>query len=183
MVKAVAGSPLRVSLPVFQSSPFEPYTCSYTAVRLMGSRLRGRAVQRTPQGTQLSLGRFRFVGPFFAWQNSSDESPCAVKPPVQPAGICFKSSRFGSAAYAPAFAPLGPGQNKEPVSTERAEPRQPIGRTRSAPACRRHLREPPLTGCEPGRFYANPTCRGFDARGLFHPGLMFWFTRNRFPGS
>ena len=37
MVKAVAGSPLRASLPDFQSSPFEPYTGSYTAVRLMGS--------------------------------------------------------------------------------------------------------------------------------------------------
>ena len=70
MVKAVVGSPLRASLPVFQSSPFEPYRGSYTAVRLMVSRLRGRAVQRTPQGTQLSLVRFRFVGHFFGWQNS-----------------------------------------------------------------------------------------------------------------
>src|SRR5450631_3863784 len=43
-------SPQLKRLPVFQSSPFEPYTRLQRAVRLIVSRLRGRAVQRTPQG-------------------------------------------------------------------------------------------------------------------------------------
>jgi hypothetical protein len=74
MVKAIAGLLSRQSLPVFQSSPFEPYTCSHTAVRLMGSRLRGRAVQRNAPGTQLSLGRFRLYAPSLAGRISSDEA-------------------------------------------------------------------------------------------------------------
>ena len=63
MVKAVAGSPLRASLPVFPSSPFEPYTCSYTAVRLMGSRLRGRACSTNAPGDSTESGAFSFCRP------------------------------------------------------------------------------------------------------------------------
>jgi len=41
-------------------------TCNRPTVVLVVSRLRGRAVQRTPQGTQLSLGRFRLYVPSLA---------------------------------------------------------------------------------------------------------------------
>ena len=94
MVRVVAGSPLGASLPVFQSSPFEPYTCSYTAVRLMVSRLRGRACSTNAPGDSTESGAFSFCMPLLWLAKFLGPSPCAVKPSVQPACICFKSSRL-----------------------------------------------------------------------------------------
>jgi hypothetical protein len=60
MVKAVAGSPLRASLPVFQSSPFEPYTGSYTTVA-DGEQTSGEGLFNERPGDSTESGAFSFL--------------------------------------------------------------------------------------------------------------------------